>query len=130
MAKLKFNSIYLKQTSNLMTILLKNLCIILFLIQQTIGDGINDILPINQSYPIENLNLYDTNLDVLYLVPKDLDDVFTLNEKNTFGNDYTKGWILPSDEKLSIYLYLFYEGLDERRMNLFINQGNFSRKIV
>ncbi len=77
-----------------------------------------------------DLNILNTNLDVLYLVPHELDDIFTLNEKDTFGSNYEKGWILPSEERITINLYLYYEGLDERRLNLFFNQGKFFNNFV
>lgn len=79
----------------------------------------------NGTEQTQNLNILNTNLDVLYLVPQNLDDIFLLNEKDTFGENYVKGWILPSEEKITLSLYLYYEGLDERRLNLFFNQGNF-----
>ena len=34
-----------------------------------------------------------STLDVIYMVPGELDDVFNLNEKETFGNGYYKGWL-------------------------------------
>jgi hypothetical protein len=86
---------------------------------------VNEARSSNGTEQTQNLNILNTNLDVLYLVPQNLDDIFLLNEKDTFGENYVKGWILPSDEKITLSLYLYYEGLDERRLNLFFNQGNF-----
>ena len=61
-----------------------------------------------------------STLDVLYLTPSELDTgVFSLNEKKAIGNEYSKGWLLPSGEPLTLSLYLYYKGADERLMNLF-----------
>jgi hypothetical protein len=65
-----------------------------------------------------------STLDVLYMVPDDLDEVFNLNEKETFGNGYYRGWLLPSGQPLTLNLYLYYDGLDQRRLNLFFNPAN------
>ena len=65
-----------------------------------------------------------STLDVIYMVPGELDDVFNLNEKETFGNGYYKGWLLPSNKYLTLTLYLYYDGLDQRRLNLIFNQAN------
>ena len=123
MAKRVLNFVWTRRNSGTHIFTLTCIVLLLFRVIHA-ASAVDSSTVANQTRAAENLNILNTNLDVLYLVPKDLDDIFTLNEKNTFGNDYTKGWILPSEEKLSIFLYLYYEGLDERRMNLFVNQGN------
>jgi hypothetical protein len=70
-------------------------------------------------------NIHQSTLDVLYLTPELNDDIYTLNEKKTFGNEHNKGWILPSEVPMNIYLYLYYEGSDERKLFPFLNLGKF-----
>ena len=77
----------------------------------------------NQNEIVRNYNIHMSTLDVLYLTPKLNDDIYTLNEKKTFGNEHNKGWILPSEKPMDIYLYLYYEGNDERKLFPFLNLG-------
>ena len=77
----------------------------------------------NQNEIMRNYNIHMSTLDVLYLTPKLNDDIYTLNEKNTFGNEHSKGWILPSEKPINIYIYLYYEGSDERKLFPFLNLG-------
>lgn len=65
-----------------------------------------------------------STLDVLYLVPEDLDNVYTLNEKPMFGNGITNGWLLPAEVAITLNLYLYYDGTDERRLNTFFHSTN------
>lgn len=89
------------------------------------------LIPVDKTHATPSLNtsgfsLIKSTLGVLYLEPEILDDVLTLNEKHTIGNEYNKGWILPSDEPLSLYLYLYYDGLDETKMRPFLKPGILS----
>ena len=61
-----------------------------------------------------------STLDVIYMVPEEIDGIFNLNEKKMFGGGYNKGWILPADVDITINLYLYYDGNDQRRMNSFL----------
>ena len=65
-----------------------------------------------------------STLDVLYLVPENLDNVYTLNEKPMFGNGITNGWLLPAEVAITLNLYLYYDGTDERRLNTFFHSTN------
>jgi len=56
-----------------------------------------------------------STLDVLYMVPDELDVVYNLNEKDMLGNGVTNGWILPADEPITLNLYLYYDGTDEKK---------------
>lgn len=65
------------------------------------------------------LTYYISTLDVLYMVPEEIDDILNLNEKNTFGGSYTKGWILPAMVPINLNLYLYYDGNNQQRMDSF-----------
>jgi metal transporter CNNM len=65
-----------------------------------------------------------SSLQIVYMVPQDEDSIYNLNEKATFGNDYTNGWILPSNEKLSLNLFLYYDGNEIHRLNSIYNLHN------
>lgn len=68
--------------------------------------------------PPPNVN-YAT-IDVLYMIPDSIDaDIFTLNEPETFGDNYKKGWVLPSFERVTLNLYLYYDGKDEKSLDTF-----------
>ena len=78
----------------------------------------------SQSFDQTNKLVNPSTLDVLYIVPNDLDTVYTLNEKAMLGNSFTNGWILPSEIPLTLNLYLYYDGIDERRLNSFFHSSN------
>ena len=65
-----------------------------------------------------------TSLRVIYLTPQDEDTIYNLNEKSTFGNDYINGWILPSTQKLTLNLYLYYDGVDVQSLIQIYNLYN------
>jgi hypothetical protein len=69
-----------------------------------------------------------STLNLLYLEPADLEsDVFTLNEKNILGTKYKQGWIFPSDEEVSLNIYLYYDSLPSNQKILqFIKNGTTS----
>lgn len=58
--------------------------------------------------------------DLLYITPENLDSVLSLNQKHTFGSGYDQGWILPQDEKITLNLYLYYNGIDESKVMQFL----------
>lgn len=65
-----------------------------------------------------------STLDVLYLVPEEEDSVYNLNEKDMLGNGVTNGWILPADEPITLNLYLYYDGTDEKKLNVYFHSSN------
>ena len=68
-----------------------------------------------------------TSLRVIYLTPQDEDSIYNLNEKSTFGNNYVNGWILPSSQKLTLNLYLYYDGLDIQRLTSIFSLFQYNR---
>jgi metal transporter CNNM len=70
-----------------------------------------------------------TSLRVIYLTPQDDNTIFNLNEKSTFGNDYANGWILPTTQKLTLNLYLYYDGIDVQSLIQIYNRINTSTYI-
>ena len=60
-----------------------------------------------------------SSLEVLYLVPEEQDTVYALNENTMLG--ITNGWILPADTSLSLNLYLYFDDVDESRLNIFFH---------
>lgn len=58
-----------------------------------------------------------SSLYVVYLIPTDDNHIYTLNEKNTLGSGYKKGWILPSQTRFSLNLTLYYDGPNEKAIS-------------
>jgi len=61
------------------------------------------------------------SLSIFYMVPKDEDEIYNLNEKHTFDSGYTNGWILASGHTLLLNLYLFYDGNNQQNLNKISN---------
>ncbi|CAF0950668.1 unnamed protein product, partial [Brachionus calyciflorus] len=66
----------------------------------------------------------NNNFYLLYLIPRSQNDVYSLNEKQTFGNNYKKGWVLPSNEELSLDFYIYYNGNHKKIQNFVNNSEN------
>lgn len=78
--------------------------------------------------PVQKLEYYYiSTLDVLYMVPDKVDDILILNEPETFGGGFKQGWILPSEEKTTLNLYLYYDGNNQQKLDAFF-QINSNQK--
>lgn len=77
------------------------------------------LILLNGSQSFEETSRPVSTLDVLYIIPDELDTVYNLNEKAMLGNGFTNGWILPSETALTLNFYLYYDGIDERRLTSF-----------
>ncbi|CAF0719182.1 unnamed protein product [Brachionus calyciflorus] len=71
-----------------------------------------------------NENLIKNTFDILYLIPDNQDDVLELNQKHTIGDKYDTGWILPSEEPVTLNFYLYYEGNDEGKVKQFLRNNS------
>lgn len=78
------------------------------------------------------LSYYVSTLDVLYMVPDQIDDILTLNEPNTFGGGFAEGWILPSEEPVTLNLYLYYDGKNQDKLDTFfeINENKKDDSVI
>lgn len=76
----------------------------------------------------KRLSYYVSTLDVLYMVPEKVDDILTLNEAETFGGSFKKGWILPSVEPITLNLYLYYDGKNQEKLDTFFELNKESNE--